>query len=187
MNKLSKIIITHHDFDHMGSLAEFKRKYPSIEVIASISEEEYINGNKKSLRLEQAESIYEDLPENEKERARFFQRMLESVEVCDVDICVKDKEIFNYCGGIEIISTPGHMSGHISIYIKASKTLIAGDALVIENNELVIANPQYTLDMAEAKKSIIKLMDYEIDEIICYHGGIYRSDIKKSLSKIIND
>ena len=78
------------------------------------------------------------------------------------------------------------MPGHISIYIKTSKTLIAGDALVIENNKLAIANPQYTLDMVAAKKSIIKLMNYEIDRIICYHGGVYKNDIKKSLSSIIS-
>lgn len=185
MKKLSKIIITHHDLDHMGSLAAFKRKYPSIKVVASINDEEYINGSKKSLRLQQAESIYDSLPEGEKESAKTFHSILESIEPCNVDICVKDKDFFDCCGGIEIISTPGHMPGHISIYIKSSKTLIAGDALVFENDELTIANPQYTLDMNAAKKSIVKLLDYEIDSIICYHGGICNKDIKNSLRKIV--
>ena len=58
IKKLSKIIITHHDFDHMGSLATFKRKYLSIKVLASIDDEKYINGSKKSLRLQQAEDMY---------------------------------------------------------------------------------------------------------------------------------
>lgn len=185
MQKLSKIIITHHDFDHMGSLAAFKRKYPSIKVVASINDKEYINGSKKSLRLQQAESIYDSLPEGEKEVAKTFHSILESVEPCDVDICVKDKDFFDCCGGIEIISTPGHMPGHISVYIKSSKTLIAGDALVIENNDIAVANPQYTLDIDKAKKSIAKLLDYEMDSIICYHGGVYDKDIKNSLRKII--
>lgn len=38
--------------------------------------------------------------------------------------------------------------------------------------------------MKEAKKTINKLLNYEIDRIICYHGGIYQSDIKKSLENI---
>jgi glyoxylase-like metal-dependent hydrolase (beta-lactamase superfamily II) len=29
LDKLTHIIITHHDFDHTGSLAEFKRRYPA--------------------------------------------------------------------------------------------------------------------------------------------------------------
>ncbi len=110
--------------------------------------------------------------------------MLESVESCDVDICLKDRDYFDFCGGIEVISTPGHMPGHISIYHKESKSLIAGDALVIENEELVIALPQYTLDINEARNSVKKLLNYDIDRIICYHGGIYTKDIKEALKSI---
>lgn len=184
MSKLTKIIITHHDFDHMGALAEFKREYPHIKILSSIDEAKYVSGKEKSLRLQQAESIYDGLPEEQKENARNFQRMLESIENVEVDICLKDKEVFPWCGGVEIIATPGHMPGHISIYVKESKTLVAGDALVVEENKLILANPQYTLDMEEAKKSIKKLLNYEIDRIICYHGGIYTENIKEALQNI---
>ncbi|WP_315121137.1 MBL fold metallo-hydrolase [uncultured Clostridium sp.] len=184
IKNLSKIIITHHDFDHMGSLAEFKRKYPTIQVLASKEDEPYINGSEKSLRLQQAESIYDSLSEVEKENAEGFHKMLESIESCNVDICLEDREDFDFCGGIEIISTPGHMPGHISIYNKESKSLIAGDALVIEDGELVIALPQYTLDMNEARNSVKKLLNYDIDRVICYHGGIYTKDIIEALKRI---
>ncbi len=184
LNKLTKIIITHHDYDHMGSLADFKRKYPNIEVLSSYIESRYISGEEKSLRLKQAEFIYDTIPEEDKEEARNFQHMLESIENVKVDTVLKDKEKLEWCGGMEIIETPGHMQGHISIYLKESKTLIAGDALVIEDNKLVIANPQYTLDMEKARNSIIKLLNYDIEKIICYHGGIYRKNIRESLMKI---
>ncbi|SKC77182.1 MBL fold metallo-hydrolase [Maledivibacter halophilus] len=187
ISKLTKIIITHHDFDHMGALAEFKREYPHIKVLSSIDDEKYISGKEKSLRLQQAESIYEKLPEEQKERAKEFQRFIETIENVQVDICLKDKDLFSWCGGVEIIATPGHMPGHISIYLKDSKTLITGDALIVENNKLMIPYPQYTLDMDNAKKSISKLLNYEIDRIICYHGGIYIKDIKESLQSIISD
>lgn len=184
IKKLSKIIITHHDYDHMGALAEFKRKYPDIEVLASKEDEPYISGKKKSLRLQQAEVIYDSLPEGEKEKAEEFHKMLESVESCNVDKCLIDKDYFNFCGGIEIVSTPGHMPGHISIYVKESKTLIVGDALATENGKLNIALPQYTLDIDKARKSVEKLLSYDIDRIICYHGGVYMEDIKKALESI---
>lgn len=184
LNKLTKIIITHHDYDHMGALAEFKRAYPSVEVLASIEDEKYISGKEKSLRLQQAEAIYDMLPEEQKEGARGFQKMLEAIENVKVDSCIKDKDLFDWCGGVEIAATPGHMPGHISIYAKASKTLIAGDALVVENGELAVANPQYTLDMDKAKKSIKKLLNYEIDRVICYHGGIYSGNIKAAIEKL---
>nr|WP_251861419.1 hypothetical protein [Clostridium sp. Marseille-Q2269] len=56
---------------------------------------------------------------------------------------------------------------------------------MVEDNKLTIANPQYTLDMIGAKKSIKKLLNYEIDKIVCYHGGAYTKNIKKSLENIV--
>lgn len=184
INKLSKIIITHHDFDHMGALAEFKRKYTNVQVLSSLEDAQYIDGSKKSLRLQQAERIYYSLSEEEKEQAKYFHKTLESVEPCNVDITLKDKDYLDICGGIEVISTPGHMPTHISIYHKESKSLITGDALVIESDELLIALPQYTLDIEEAKRSIKKFLNYDIDRVICYHGGIYEKDIQESIKRI---
>ncbi|MBB6216109.1 glyoxylase-like metal-dependent hydrolase (beta-lactamase superfamily II) [Anaerosolibacter carboniphilus] len=187
MNRLTKIIITHHDFDHMGALAEFKREYPHIQVFSSAEEAKYISGKEKSLRLQQAERIYNSLPEGEKENAKRFEALLASIETVDVDHCLKDKDFFPWCGGVEVIATPGHMPGHICIYAKESKTLIAGDAMVVENEQLCMANPQYTLDMIEAKESIKKLLSYEIDRIVCYHGGVYTKNVKASLEKIVTN
>jgi glyoxylase-like metal-dependent hydrolase (beta-lactamase superfamily II) len=77
------------------------------------------------------------------------------------------------------------MPGHICLYLEESKTLIAGDAVVVENGELCFANPEYTLDISEAKQSIKKLIAYEIDKIVCYHGGEYTGNIKASLQKML--
>ncbi|SHI93860.1 Glyoxylase, beta-lactamase superfamily II [Clostridium cavendishii DSM 21758] len=185
LNKLTKIIITHHDFDHMGAVAEFKREYPDIKVIASKEDAPFIEGKKKSLRLQQAESIYELLPDEEKPQAEIFHKILETVENCKVDITLKDRDILNICGGIEVVATPGHMPGHISLYHKESKSMIVGDALVVENGKLTIALPQYTLNMDEALNSIKKFLDYDINRVICYHGGIYDKGIEEEIRKII--
>lgn len=48
---LTKVIVTHHDMDHIGSLAELKRKYPQIEVIAHEREVPYIEGTKNRCGL----------------------------------------------------------------------------------------------------------------------------------------
>lgn len=49
--KLKNIIITHYDDDHIGSLYDFKVKYPHVHIIASEIESNYINGDIKSERL----------------------------------------------------------------------------------------------------------------------------------------
>lgn len=85
LENLTHIIITHHDFDHIGSLYEFKQKYPQI---------------------------------------------------------------------------------------KENKTFIAGDALVLMNEQLVIPYPEFAYDADQAKESVKALFPYEIENFICYHGGI---------------
>lgn len=187
ISNLTKIIITHNDFDHMGALGEFKRKYPHIKVMAAKEEVPYIEGKKKSLRLQQAENLYESLPDDEKPQAEIFHKTLESVENCKVDVALNHGDILDIAGGIEVVATPGHMPGHISLYHKESKSMIVGDALVLENGELSIALPKYTLDIKEALKSVEKFLNYDIDRIICYHGGVYTKDIKGSLKNIITD
>jgi len=173
-NQLTKIIITHHDHDHMGALADFKQKYPNIKIVASETEAPYIEGKKKSLRLQQAEALQDTLSPEQKAFGEAFCKILKSVKPAKVDLLVHDGEVMNWCGGCKIVATPGHTRGHISLYLENKKTIITGDAAALENNRLVIANPQFTLDIENANKSLSKILNYDAESFICYHGGIYR-------------
>ena len=141
----------------MGALADFKQKYPHVKIVASEIEAPYIEGEKKSVRLEQAEALQNTQNEEQKSFGEAFCEILKSVKPAKVDILVHDGDVMNWCGGCEIVSTPGHTPGHISLYIKNKKTFITGDAVALENNQLVMANPQFTLDMENAHKSISQL------------------------------
>lgn len=172
-NSLTKIVITHHDDDHMGALYEIKEKYPNIKVVASEIESDYISGKKKSLRLVQAEEMQKNLPEELKQFGIEFCESLRKVKPVSVDIIVKDGDYLDLAGGCQVISTPGHMPGHISIYLKESNSIIVGDAAVMENGKLVIANPQFALDIDMAEKSLEKIISINADYYYCYHGGKY--------------
>lgn len=182
---ITKIIVTHHDMDHMGSLAALKRAYPEVTVIAHELDAPYIAGKRKSLRLAQVESTWGELSTEDKQGAEQLKRLLQSVEPAPVDQTVRDQERLDFCGGMEIIHTPGHMPGHISLYLPASKTLIAGDAVVIQEGKLAIANPEFTLDLDEAVRSVRRLLAYDIDQLICYHGGLYKGHVKQALQALL--
>jgi len=184
INGLTKVVITHQDFDHVGSLAELKRAYPAIQILADIKEIPYINGEKEPIKVKKLREMLDSLPESQKEAMNAVLRLQSAYEPVDVDKTLNDHDIFPWCGNVEIISTPGHTDGHISLYLHEFKTLIAGDALFLQDGELVISRPMVTLDMEKAKKSVKKLLDYDIDKIVCYHGGVYEGDIKETLKKI---
>ena len=177
---LTKVVITHQDFDHVGSLAALKREYPAIKILADTKEIPYINGEKESIKAKKRREMYDSLPENQKEMINAMQRMYGTYEPVGVDEILHDHDIFQWCGNVEIISTPGH----ISLYLHEFKTLIAGDALFLQDGELVISHPMFTFDTEQARQSAKKLLDFDIDKIICYHGGVYEGDIKEALKKI---
>ncbi|MGZ4164245.1 MAG: MBL fold metallo-hydrolase, partial [Tumebacillaceae bacterium] len=112
--------------------------------------------------------------------------LLQNPPKAPVDRTVVDGEELPYCGGIIVINTPGHTPGHISLYHKASKTLIAGDALIVEDGQFKISDPRYTFDVEESIRSAKKLTAYDIETVICYHGGIYRENVNQRIAELAN-
>jgi glyoxylase-like metal-dependent hydrolase (beta-lactamase superfamily II) len=79
---------------------------------------------------------------------------------------VKDgDEVF----GLQIIGTPGHTPGHISVFEPATGVLVAGDALRTTSG-LEGSDPQYTADPIGAVDSVRKLAKLNIKTILPGHG-----------------
>ncbi|MDA1530907.1 MBL fold metallo-hydrolase [Bacillus cereus group sp. TH260-2LC] len=170
MKNLKNIIITHYDDDHIGALYDFKVKYPYVNIIASEIESNYINGDIKSERLVQAEDLLERMPNEEKEFGKWFIQQLKNIKHISVDEKVhNDQMILN--GECQIVATPGHTSGHISLYFPDLHSVITGDAAVQDNGELVIANPNFCLDIEKAEESLKRIKDLKAVKYYCYHGG----------------
>jgi glyoxylase-like metal-dependent hydrolase (beta-lactamase superfamily II) len=188
LEKLSQIIITHQDIDHIGSLpAILDYSARKIEVLANEIEKPYIQGEKRILKftleaIAQIDSLIPaDVPE---ERRKAIKAVFENPPKAPVDKTVMDSEELPYCGGIMIIHTPGHTPGHISLYHKQSKMLIAGDALRVDDGKLF--GPQHNYDTSLAIESLKKLAEYEIEAVICYHGGMYKGDVNQRIAQIAN-
>jgi glyoxylase-like metal-dependent hydrolase (beta-lactamase superfamily II) len=101
-----------------------------------------------------------------------------------VDKILTDGEELFYCGGITIINTPGHTPGHISLYHKPSKTLIAADALIVKDGQLQGPVPEHALNYDLAMKSISKFMAYDINAVICFHGGLFNNNCNQRISEL---
>jgi glyoxylase-like metal-dependent hydrolase (beta-lactamase superfamily II) len=184
--KLTGVIITHHDIDHMGGLYELKQQYPAIKVYTLTEEAPYVNGSKKSLRLEQAEQLYNTLPVEQKIFADRFIALLNTMQPVEVDAVFADREEISFLQGITVLHTPGHMPWHISLYHAGTETLIAADALVAENDTLKIANPQFTIDMNAALETVRRFTRLSIRRVICYHGGEVTGYITAKLLDLLN-
>ena len=174
--EITHIILTHHDHDHMGAAAAFKQKYPDVLILASAGEEPYVSGTKKSLRLEQAERLQSGLPEEEKAFGEAFCELLRSVEPVPVDRALREGELLPFCGGCQVLATPGHTPGHISLWLREFDTIISGDAAAIEQRRPVLPNPRFTIDIKRAEDSMRLLLSHPARYVLCYHGGLFEKE-----------
>lgn len=125
-DELKAVILTHQDIDHIGSLPELLQNCGSnIKVYAHDLDKPYIEGELPLLKDAQVQN-----PPKGK-----------------VDDTLVDGQELPYCGGILIIHTPGHTPGHISLYLRQSKTLIAGDSMYSVNGILGGIHAPTTLDI----------------------------------------
>ncbi|MCW3464391.1 MBL fold metallo-hydrolase [Chitinophaga nivalis] len=180
---LQGILISHDDLDHVGGLALFRKAHPDLVYYASEIETPTLTGARKSARLQQAEDLFPQLPEAYHAWALNFQQQLKQIERVSIDVLLKDQD--QIAAEIVVIHTPGHTSGHLSFYLPSLKTLIACDVVVIENGQLNIANPAFTLDMPAAVASLQKISQLDIQRLICYHGGEMTTNIAAQLQAVI--
>lgn len=171
-SSLTKLLLTHQDDDHMGAAAELKARYPAIQILASDMEAPYISGTLKNLRLQQGEALQAQLPEDQKPFGEQFCARYRSLSPVPVDVPLRNGDRFDWGGGCEIIATPGHMPGHISIRSLDNEFMMTGDAAALEGGDLVLANPGFCLDRESAQHSLEQLLSFQCRRYLCYHGGI---------------
>ena len=93
---------------------------------------------------------------------------------------VKDgDEVF----GLQIIGTPGHTAGHISVFDPGTGVLVAGDALRT-NAGLAGSDPRYTADAAQAAASVRRLATLDVRTILPGHGEPLTSGAAEALRKL---
>lgn len=172
INDLTHVFLTHHDHDHVGTLAALKRSNPRIQVVAAKSEVDYISGRKPPLRLTQARTMQATLPSEQAAAGQAFIEMIERVEPATVDLAVDGGDLLPWCGGCEVLATPGHTLGHVSLYVKSCDTLLAGDAAVLSSGVLALANPEFAEDIEKAQQSLHQICEHRARTVVCYHGGV---------------
>ncbi|WP_182420584.1 MBL fold metallo-hydrolase [Priestia megaterium] len=181
IEQLKVILLTHQDLDHIGCAADIRNNSDkNIIVYAHEFDKPYIEGKLPLIKTNASQMSKEELSAIPDE----IKYLYKTPPKVDVDIVLKGSQLLPYCGGIEVIFTPGHTPGHVSFYLRKSKTLVAGDALVLANGQLMEPVKQTTLNMDQAVQSLEKFLNYEIEHVICYHGGYFQGCPKEAILRI---
>jgi glyoxylase-like metal-dependent hydrolase (beta-lactamase superfamily II) len=183
---LRSIILTHQDIDHIGGLPAFLAYGDEAPIVFAHEDDKgAINGTQPMLKMipERLAGFLQQVPEAT--RSQFEQTFLHPSRP-NVDHTIVDGETLPIAGGLTVIHTPGHTPGHVSLFHQPSKTLIAGDAMIAENGELKGPRPSNTPDMEKALQSLKKFKDFDIETVICYHGGRIQGGVNKRIAALVD-
>ena len=145
LENIEKLILTHQDFDHCGCAAELVEE-TGATVFAHKEDAPAIDGREEPIKGE------------------------ERYPALDVDVeLVGGEKIKAGDRNLEIIHTPGHTPGHISILTEG--LLIAGDAVNVEEDGFSGPRERFTPEMEEATESAHRLSFREYGKVHCFHGG----------------
>jgi len=86
--------------------------------------------------------------------------------------------------GLRVIATPGHTPGHVCVFDPAGSLLILGDAMNNRDNKLTGPNPQYTVDMAQARQSVKKLAKLTFQRAMFGHGEPIDKGASQAIAKL---
>lgn len=86
--------------------------------------------------------------------------------------------------GMQVIHTPGHTPGHVSLLDPMTGVLVAGDALNGVDGGVGAADPNFSLDMATADASVRKLAQLEFDTVYFGHGDPILGDARQAVADL---
>jgi glyoxylase-like metal-dependent hydrolase (beta-lactamase superfamily II) len=173
---LRRIVLTHQDIDHVGSLHALVQA-SGARVLAHGREVPFIDGTEPA-RFARPE-VLAARPE--------LRAVMERMRPTPVDEPLQDGARLDLAGGVRVVFTPGHTVGHICLYLERSGTVIAGDALTAVDGRLQGPNPGATQDMATASGSVRRLAELDVRAIVCYHGGVVRDDAGGQLRRVSDE
>lgn len=120
---INRIVLTHQDIDHIGGLPEILRaRGGKIEVLAHEEDKPYIEGDKPLIKMnrERLAQMMESLPKPQRQQ---LERIFSAPPSGKVNRILRDGEQLPLQGGIEVIHTPGHTPGHLSLFVKKARFL----------------------------------------------------------------
>ncbi|WP_046213728.1 MBL fold metallo-hydrolase [Paenibacillus wulumuqiensis] len=183
---VNTVILTHQDLDHIGTLPQLlAAANGGLKVYAHTGDQPAIDGRAPFLKAspERLDMMLSALPQPEQDA---FRSVFSPETPGNVTHTLHGGELLPFAGGLQVIATPGHTPGHISLYHPSSKTLITADAMVVEDGQLMGPVPQHTLNMEQAIQSLNAFRNLDVETVVCYHGGLFRGDLQQRLDELVH-
>lgn len=155
--QLTRIVITHADIDHAGSLAALQEA-TGAKVFAGALTSQFLKSGRS--------------PDHLPGPLQWFSRRFvkyRPVNTAGLQTVAAGDDI-PVLGGLQALATPGHTPDHFSFYCPSSGVLFTGDALKVSGTRLQRSPKRITADQEAANASAIRLLELTPAVFACGHG-----------------
>jgi glyoxylase-like metal-dependent hydrolase (beta-lactamase superfamily II) len=172
-SELTRIVMTHADLDHAGSLAAIQSE-TGAKVYAGEETAVLLQNGKSPQHLPWPMQIMSNL---------FFRYKAIPADVIER---VKEGDVLPVLEGLQVLATPGHTMDHHSFFNPNRGVLFAGDALNTNTGSLQSSPLRITADNEAAKRSAIRLLELTAATIACGHGDPAQNFSSEDLMELFN-
>ena len=169
------IILTHCHFDHAGGARQLKKLTGArlachrADISDSGAPLPYPRPLQRTLELRPLANLRSQL----------------AFSSAEVDIQLQGGEVLDPLGGLRVVHTPGHTPGSICLISAREKLLIAGDTLVRQGKNIIVARKGVSTAPAQAAKSVRILAAEDFDKICFGHHLPMTENAKRSLHELV--
>jgi glyoxylase-like metal-dependent hydrolase (beta-lactamase superfamily II) len=168
VSDIHTVIISHTHADHMGAIAHFKSLNPDIIIIDHEEDAQYLSDNHKLNFIFETDIVAQYFPDQRFDVMEFYEAFC-PISEAKSDRTVVEGDILT-CGdySFEVLHTPGHHPGHISLYESNLKALFVGDMAGLDI-------PFYSSRSGGVEgyiNSLKKYQNLELDLILPSHGEL---------------
>ncbi len=162
--QLQAILLTHTHTDHAGSAPILAERY-AVDIYAHEQEVPYLRKTKSLPYISWLKRLLFWLGEKTVMRS----------PPCPVDRQLRDGDIIEDLGGLQIIHTPGHTPGSMSLYLPESKAIFCGDLMfnkhpITGKAGLRLSIPLVTVDRTQVLHSVRELASMDSEVLCAGHG-----------------
>ncbi len=169
---LNRILLTHADWDHAGSVAALKRA-TGARVYASLYESRAVASGRFPRSLKTNNFFYKPIFALAESLGRFSP--------AHVDETLTDGQVLPVLDGLFVVDTKGHTPGHLSFFAPSVGTLFSGDSILSRKDKLVGSHGSVTWDQNKADASVLKQLALRARIVCAGHGMVVMDALTRLL------
>jgi glyoxylase-like metal-dependent hydrolase (beta-lactamase superfamily II) len=163
LRDLNRILLTHADYDHAGSLAAIK-KATGARVYASIYEARAVATGQFPRSLKTKNPLLKPV--------FALAELLGRISPAHVDEHIADGHVLPVLDGLFVVDTKGHTPGHLSFFAPSLGILFTGDSILSVKKRLVGSHGAVTWNQEKANASVWKQVALKARIVCSGHGPV---------------